>query len=154
MSGPDELQASALDAVKQWTYLPYELSGQPVRVDTTIAVTYGIGREAALHRNGTMVTNGDEAVELASDARELRKVKKVSPTYPAEAKQKSVSGDVMVSVWIGLNGHVESADVVSGPELLRDAAVDAVRQWLYPQYTVNGVAKRVHTVVTVPFRLS
>ena len=79
LSGPQELQASAVDAVKQWTYLPYEMNGAPVRVETDISVTYSMGREAARQRNGTMMTNGDEAVELSPDARELQKVKKVSP---------------------------------------------------------------------------
>jgi TonB family protein len=154
LSGPIELQGSALDAVKQWAYLPYELNGQPVVVETTITVTYSMGEQATLRHNGTMITNREEAVELAANARELRKVKKVSPIYPLEAKQKSISGDVIVSVWIGLDGHVESVDVISGPDLLRDAATDAVRQWVYPPFAVKGVAKRVHTVATVEFRLS
>jgi TonB family protein len=154
LSGPVELQTSAVDAVKQWTYLPYELNGQPVKVDTTVTVNYNFGPAATLSHNGTMLTDGNETVELAPNAHELQGAKKVSPHYPAEAKQKHVTGDVTVSVLIGLDGHVESVDVVSGPELLRDAAVEAVRQWVYPQYAVDGVGKRVHTLATVMFRMS
>jgi len=40
ISGPKELQQSALDAVRQWTYKPYLLNGDPVEVETTINVIY------------------------------------------------------------------------------------------------------------------
>ena len=45
VSGPPELTASALEAVKQWRYKPTLLNGEPVQVDTTIAVTYTLGNQ-------------------------------------------------------------------------------------------------------------
>jgi periplasmic protein TonB len=42
VSGPAELQTSALNAVKQWRYRPYLLNGHPTAVDTTITVTYNL----------------------------------------------------------------------------------------------------------------
>ena len=43
LSGPDELQDSAIEAVHQWTYKPYLLNGEPTEVETTITVTYSLG---------------------------------------------------------------------------------------------------------------
>ena len=45
VSGPPELTASALEAVKQWRYKPTLLNGEPIQVDTTIAVTYTLGNQ-------------------------------------------------------------------------------------------------------------
>lgn len=44
ISGPEELRASAMDAVRTWRYKPYLLNGEPTTVDTTIHITYNLGK--------------------------------------------------------------------------------------------------------------
>jgi TonB family protein len=153
LTGPEELRDSALDAVQRWTYLPYEVSGRPVEVDTTITVSYNMGRQPDSRANGSSLnlTTGEETIELPADAKELRKVKKITAAYPQNAREQGIAGNVLLSINISKDGHVETTDVISGPEPLRDAAVEAVRQWVYPPYKVKGEFKRVHTLVTVSF---
>jgi TonB family protein len=150
--GPEELRSSALDAVKQWTYIPYELDGKPTRVDTTVTVIYAFGRAAPPMPNAASWVGGVEVVELAKGAPELAGAKKKDPKYPKEAKQAGISGEVTVSTLIDVKGHVESAKAVAGPEMLRDAAVQTVERYRYPKYAVNGVPKMVLTTEVVIFK--
>ena len=78
---------------------------------------------------------------------------KVQPVYPEEARAKGVSGTVVLHVLIGKDGRVESLTAISGPEVLRQAALDAVSQWTYKPYRLNGDPVEVDTTVTVNFSL-
>jgi protein TonB len=53
------------------------------------------------------------------------------PVYPEEAKEKHVQGAVILHAIISKTGTVESLDVTSGAEELRDSALTAFRQWTY-----------------------
>ena len=74
---------------------------------------------------------------------------KVQPVYPEAARQKHIQGAVVFAVVIGREGGVESLQVISGPEVLRGPCEDAIRQWRYKPYFLNGVARRVQTTVTL-----
>ncbi len=76
---------------------------------------------------------------------------KTTPTYPAIAKAAHVSGAVVLHAIISKSGTIESLQVVSGPEMLRASALDAVRQWHYKPYLLNGEPTEVDTAVTVNF---
>lgn len=76
--------------------------------------------------------------------------KMVKPKYPTEAKHAHVKGIVRVSIRIDTEGRISNAEVVDGPELLRDAALDAVRQWTFRPYELNGQAVAVETTFSVP----
>ncbi len=76
---------------------------------------------------------------------------KVSPVYPPDAKAAHVSGSVVMHAIISDAGAVEKLDVVSGPDSLRAAALEAVRQWTYKPYQLNGKPVRVETQITVNF---
>ena len=78
---------------------------------------------------------------------------KVSPKYPEEAKKARVRGKVLLNAVIGKDGTVQSLDVVSGPEMLRQSALDAVRQWTYKPYLLNGNPVEVETTITVIYSL-
>jgi TonB family protein len=75
------------------------------------------------------------------------------PVYPAAAKQTRTEGSVVLRALIDQNGQVADEQVVSGPTLLRQAAVDAVKHWKYEPSRVNGKAVPVQTLVTIHFRL-
>jgi protein TonB len=81
-------------------------------------------------------------------------VLRVQPDYPAAARQLRVQGKVVLRVLISREGVIENLEVVSGHPMLVRAAVDAVRQWRYRPYVLNGDPVEVETEVTVNFVLS
>jgi TonB family protein len=78
---------------------------------------------------------------------------KAMPIYPEEAKAAGVQGAVVLHAIISKTGTVENITVVSGPEELRDSARDAVRQWTYKPYLLNGEPVEVETSITVNYTL-
>jgi peptidyl-prolyl cis-trans isomerase A (cyclophilin A) len=80
-------------------------------------------------------------------------VSKTQPVYPIDAKQAGVSGTVVLSAVIGKDGTVKDLQVVSGPDLLQQAAFDAVKMWRYRPYLLNGEPVEVRTTVNVIFIL-
>jgi protein TonB len=81
-----------------------------------------------------------------------RVASKVAPVYPAMARTMGVSGDVKVEAVVGKDGKVKSARAISGPQVLRKAAEDAVRQWKYTPGKLNGEPVEVPVNVDVGFR--
>jgi TonB family protein len=61
----------------------------------------------------------------------LKLIKAVAPKYPQEAKDKKIEGDVVLHIEINEQGEVHDPWVISGPKELRDAALEAVKQWKY-----------------------
>jgi protein TonB len=78
--------------------------------------------------------------------------KRVEPIYPRVAIASGIQGQVKLHAVIARNGKIESLEVISGPALLVQAALDAVRQWQYRPYYLNGEAVEVETFITVNFR--
>jgi protein TonB len=77
----------------------------------------------------------------------------IRPVYPPIAKAAGVSGTVVVEAVISKTGTIESLHVVSGPELLRRAALDAIRAARYQPFRLNGEPTEVQTTITVNFRI-
>jgi TonB family protein len=78
-------------------------------------------------------------------------IKRVMPSYPPEAKAALVSGDVGVRITISEKGKVIEAEAVSGPELLREAALKAARQWRFEPLLLRGTPVKVRGVLTFNF---
>lgn len=82
-------------------------------------------------------------------------VRKVEPTYPQMAKIARVQGAVLLAALIGKDGTIQNLHVVStASPLLNQAALDAVKQWKYKPYILNGEPVEVDTNITVNFTLS
>jgi TonB family protein len=81
-------------------------------------------------------------------------ISKVVPAYPPLARQASVQGEVILEADISKDGTVENLRLVNGHPLLVAAAIDAVKQWKYKPYHLNGQAVAVTTQVEVSFKLS
>ncbi|MGH9508471.1 MAG: energy transducer TonB [Terriglobales bacterium] len=79
---------------------------------------------------------------------------RVQPAYPPIAKQAGIQGAVVLRAVIGRGGEIQELRVVSGHPLLSSAAKDAVAQWRYRPYMLNGAPVEVETQVTVNFYLS
>jgi protein TonB len=80
-------------------------------------------------------------------------VKKVQPVYPAQARLTRSEGIVELQANISKSGNISSVKQVSGDPVLGRAAIDAVRQWKYKPYFLNGEPVEVETQVTVNFKL-
>jgi peptidyl-prolyl cis-trans isomerase A (cyclophilin A) len=78
---------------------------------------------------------------------------KQSPVYPIDAKNARVSGTVVLSAIIGTDGTVKDLQVVSGPDMLQQAALDAVKEWRYRPYLLNGQPVEVLTTINIIFTL-
>jgi periplasmic protein TonB len=81
-------------------------------------------------------------------------IHRVEPVYPSIARQVGVQGTVVIRAFISRSGMIERAEVVSGHPMLTHAAYDAVRQWKYRPYYLNGEPVEVETQVTVNFILN
>ena len=96
---------------------------------------------------------GGRPVTVGGKVMESRVVQRVPPVYPANARIARVQGPVQLAVSIAPDGRVQNAQVVSGPELLTQAAVEAVSQWVFQPMLVNGQPVTVQTTVVVNFML-
>jgi protein TonB len=77
----------------------------------------------------------------------------IQPVYPAIAKAIRLQGSVVIEAIISKTGVLESVNVVSGPDMLRKAARDAVAAARYRPYLLNGEPTEVKTTYTVVFSL-
>jgi len=78
---------------------------------------------------------------------------KTPPIYPPIAKAARVSGTVVLQATISKTGSIENLHVVSGPAMLQQAAMDAVKTWRYRPYLLNNEPVEVDTTVNVIFTL-
>jgi len=81
-------------------------------------------------------------------------VHQVTPVYPPLARQTHTSGIVRLEAVISRSGTIESLQVMSGHPLLTQAALDAVRQWVYQPTLLNNVPVEVLTQIDVNFKLA
>ena len=81
-------------------------------------------------------------------------LQRIAPDYPPIAYAARVSGTVVLQATIGKDGHIENLHAVSGPPMLRQAAMDAVQKWVYRPFLLNGNPVSVQTTVNVVFSLN
>jgi periplasmic protein TonB len=79
-------------------------------------------------------------------------INKVIPTYPIIAVRSGVQGEVRLHAIIARDGTIQSLSVISGHPLLTGAAIEAVQQWRYEPYRLNGETVEVETYITVNFK--
>ncbi len=93
------------------------------------------------------------SLPVGGDVKQARLISSVPPVYPTLAKNQHVSGNVLLDALIDASGHVTSMKVVSGPTLLHQAAMDALKQWKYHPASLDGKPVPMHLTVTIQFRL-
>ena len=81
-------------------------------------------------------------------------IHEVKPAYPPIAKAARVQGQVILQATISKSGQIEGLHVVSGHPMLVQSALEAVKQWRYKPYMLNGEPVEVETQITVNFTLS
>src|SRR5215472_3048791 len=78
---------------------------------------------------------------------------KVQPQYPPLARQARIQGVVVLQALIGKDGNIQNLHVVSGHPMLTNAALEAVKEWKYKPYFLNGEPVEVETTINVNFTL-
>jgi TonB family protein len=162
LSGHPMLVQAALDAVKNYAYKPFLLNGQAVACQATVEVPFkldsagtvdetGLKSHSAAPASGTALPVASPQVRVSKGVMAGNLIESPKPVYPALARAAQVRGVVVLNVHIGSDGHVTEATVVSGHPMLTQAAIDAVKQYVYKPYTLNGNPIEVVTLVEVPF---
>jgi TonB family protein len=151
------LVRSAKDAVAQWLYEPP--ADAPIAFDVVIGFTSeGDGEVIAqdprrdLQSPSGSVTQPVDAGN-APDVPSPKKVKHVSPVYPAAARNQKITGVVILEARIGADGRVVDASVLRSIPELDEAALDAVRQWEFTPTLINGVPTPITMTTTIQFSL-
>jgi periplasmic protein TonB len=93
------------------------------------------------------------SIHLSSKLVEGNLIFKSVPQYPAIAKATHTEGVVVLQAMISKAGTIEGLHVISGSPMLQQAALDAVKNWRYRPYMLNGQAVEVETTVNVIFKL-
>jgi protein TonB len=92
-------------------------------------------------------------VSLSPDTASTYLLQRVEPQYPDEARQQRIQGSVVLDAVVGADGAVRGLNPISGDPRLRSAAIEAVQQWHYKPYVVNGTPVDFETTVTINFTL-
>ena len=157
VSGHPMLVPAAIDAVKQWKYQPYEVNGIPVRVETTIRVEF-VDRSRTEGDASAAAPESSQSpgapLQIVNQMLEGHILRKVPPVYPPLARQARIQGTMTLRVIINQLGDVRDVQLLSGHPMLAPAAIEAVKQWKYAPYELNGEAVEVETDVQVNFRLA
>ena len=93
-------------------------------------------------------------IRVASRVVEANLIHDVPPQYPPEAGRARLEGPVVLMAVIGQDGSVKDVRVESGLPILAQAAIDAVRQWRYKPYLIDGEPVEVDSRITINFTLS
>jgi protein TonB len=119
-------------------------------------VAGGVGDPASVfHTNPPQVVHPPQAqrVTISGGVTEGLLVFRTTPIYPPIAIAARVSGAVVLAATISKSGSIEDLRVVSGPAMLRNSAMDAVRNWRYRPYLLNNQPVEVETTVNVVFSM-
>ncbi len=95
-----------------------------------------------------------QRIRVGGNVQAAKLIKRPNPIYPPLAKQARISGTVKLSALIGKDGTIQNLSVVTGHPLLVQAALDAVRQWVYQPTLLNGEPVEVATEIDVNFTLN
>ena len=155
----------AAGALRRWTYDP------PAKgpISFTVSFSFKPGAEATAAQSTTVspplltvaaaaaaaaAAGPNQPVRVGGQIKPPTQISKVQPVYPLEAQQARVQGIVIMEAIIGVDGRVTDAKVLRSVPLLDQAAVDAVRQWVYTPTLLNGAPVSVIMTVTVTFNLA
>jgi TonB family protein len=152
------LTAAAEEAARKWKFNPVLKDGKPVPVVASATFNFVLADDVQNTKDVAAeldhVTGFPEQVRVSSGLMQGMMLSKVSPSYPEKARKARIQGTVMLHGKINREGAIADLQVMSGPEALVPAAVEAVRQWRYKPYLFLGRPVDVETEIQVNFALS
>lgn len=158
--GDQKARAADLSGADEWQHKSNEMMGArassivPVNTPSWQGVTpfgmfslpsSGGANQNAANSNLVQVTQGVSQGLLISQ---------VPPVYPPLARQARIQGTVVIHAVIGKDGAIQELELVSGHPMLAPAALEAVKQWRYKPYVLNGEPVEVQTTINVNFILT
>jgi TonB family protein len=152
ISGHPALRSAAEDAARKWVFKPAEVGGKPVQVQSTISFVFMAPPPTSVPPADTGAETSKK-ITVSGGVLQGKAIKKVQPPYPPIAKAARASGPVQVQVTISETGEVIEASVISGHPLLREAALQAARQWLFQPTELSAVPVKVQGILTFNFTL-
>ena len=156
ISGPSMLVSSAQDAVKQWTYRPYLLNGEPVEVETSITVNYTLADSTtAMGPMPPVDEAGNGVKQIGGGVTGPKIIYEPWPEYTELAKQDKVQGIVLVSLVVDEHGLPQHVQLLRGlGDGLNENAVESVKKYVFKPATENGKPVAVWLNVEVNFQLA
>ncbi len=166
LRGHPLLDLAVIDAVMQWRYYPTYAEGgvavpvittldipmPPVHAPNIVAVVPGA---VSGMRGGTIPPAAQaprtEPQYVGGNVQESKLLRRVEPVYPELAREAGIAMTVYLEVTVNEHGEVTNVRVIRGHRLLDQAAIDAVKQWLYAPTYLNGQAIPVVTTVALSF---
>ncbi len=115
---------------------------------SAVALRLGVDSQATTDKPATKKPHSIPPETMAENI-----ISKVNPKYPPEAKKAGIQGTVILDAVVGKTGDVEKLNVVSGPNELQQSSLDAVRQWKYKPFLLNGDPIDVETTISVIYSL-
>jgi protein TonB len=94
-----------------------------------------------------------QPIPVSHDVAQGLIIKKVQPKYPKDARNMRIQGPVVLQVVINDSGGVKDIRLATGHPLLAPAAIDAVKQWKFRPYELNGKPVEIVTMITLNFQL-
>ena len=137
-----DLDAPFIPSTSTLTALPVGSPSLP-RLDSTPSVPVA-----------TIAEVPETPVQVGGNVQAAKLLKQVIPAYPQPARQMRISGTVRLLGIIGRDGTIRKLQVLSGHPLLRQAAIEAVSQWVYRPTILNGQPVEVEAPIDVIFNLS
>jgi protein TonB len=129
-------------------------TGPNIAIEIGPGIPGGDGSPFGSGRPVTVVhTPVPSVVRLPSKFVEGFLIYKIVPEYPVIAKAAGMQGTVVLQATISKSGAIQNLQVVSGPAVLQQAAIDAVKMWRYRPYLLNNEPVEVETTVSVIFKL-
>jgi TonB family protein len=166
------LNLAARDALAKWTYEPVLIDGKPVSVVFPVTVNFFLDKETPVVGPSRIEAQESASKVAAAEAvagepvfsersranagvalKPLKKLVHVEPRYPEIARQARVSGVVLLQAGTDIYGRVAAVKILKSIPLLDQAAVEAVRQWVYEPRIEDGLAREAMFVVPVVFAL-
>jgi TonB family protein len=117
------------------------------------ALALGMHANAASGGSDSNANKAPKQLTVSADEMQQNILTKAVPVYPPAAKKARIQGKVVIDAVIGTDGTVENLRVLSGPKELQQSALDAVRQWTYKPYLLNGDPIEVETTVNIVYKL-
>jgi TonB family protein len=117
------------------------------------ALALGMHANAASDGSDSNTTKAPKQLTVSAEKMSHNPLNKVVPVYPPAAKKAKIQGKVVLDAVIGTDGNVENLRVISGPPELQQSALDAVRQWTYKPYLLNGDPVEVETTINIIYNL-
>ncbi len=168
------LENAAIEAVKKWEYQPTLVDGKPVPVSSWVAFRFHFDQAPSVE----ILTRSEESspnvifgsiirmpqnppptpvdpgkIRIPRAVGEEHLIHRVDPQYPQMAKIAHIQGNVVLQCMIDQQGNVATVKAISGHPILIQAALDAVKQWKYKPFLINGQAVSIETTVTVTFHM-